>query len=65
MKIHHGHKIQIVWIPMIVIIQLFLFNNLNGLIITLVGTIITFLYSNYITNKIYANSIKEVQEKKK
>ncbi len=63
MKIHHGHILQLVIAPILIAIQLFLITDLTGLIISLVGITITFLYSNYVTNKQYANS-QQSEEKK-
>ncbi len=48
---HYGHIIQIVWIFLGSILQIFLIKGLKGLTIVLLGIAITFIYSSYLSIK--------------
>ena len=64
-KSHHGHLIQGIWLIIGLTNQMFFIKGIEGLLITIGGIVLTFLYSIYVTNKLFAKSQNQEQEKKR
>ena len=56
---HHGHVIQIIWICIIPLNQLYFIGGIKALVINLCGILVTLLYSNHISKIQYTKATGE------